>query len=340
MVHAPGQILSMGAAHTVQLIDDPNTFVGIATASAAVVGGGTLYFYKLSAANPHQRRSFQTIELPPKYVPYIHNFGLTKQHVVVVLQPMSMSIGLGDLHRGTMSKAIKPWNKDRLASSIAVVPLDGSNTIFFYLDKPFWSVHVVNTFENATAITMDVNSYPASPWGDPIQDLVNRRNKTARDASLGRPQIYRVILHIAGPLKGKHFISNITSPLQYTDFPVINPSVNGMDYCIFYANEQWTNGVEMGSQAIVRYDLCEGTVKRWHRMNVYPAEPAFLGAGEREEDGWVFFVALHGEEKVSYMHVLNASTMEEVEGVQLPTFIPFSAHGRIFPLGSLKSKQA
>jgi carotenoid cleavage dioxygenase-like enzyme len=214
------------------------------------------------------------------------------------------------------------------------VPLDGSDPIVFPMSTPQWSVHIVNTYENETSVIFDYCSFPDMPFRDPLQLLSTRLNKTARDESQCRAQVKRAVLNLSGPRKGEYSIEALSELPRMVEFPMIDPSKSGAPYCVFYGVEYWhDDGKTQSSIALRRTDLCEnGEKKYWYRENVYPSEPSFVKSKEEgnQNKGYVVFVALHGEEKISKFHVIDAETFEDISETPLPTWMPFTAHGRFF----------
>merc|ERR1712113_219626 len=118
------------------------------------------------------------------------------------------------------------------------------------------------------------------------------------------------------------------------EFPKINPAFVGLPYCVYYALQFRHNAEDFGSFAIMKHNVCDGTVTFWSRPNVYPGEPNFVanGVSGAEEDGIVVFVALDGNKHTPIFVLLDATTMKELEVVELSGgYIPFTAHGTFVP---------
>jgi len=325
-------LVSMGAAHTVPVPgSNGQKWIGvdINTPTVLFMEVPKLIVYSLDAnTDLRKRHVIARMPLAKGFSPYIHAFGITENYALINLQPITMDMTMDVLHSGIMLPAVTDFDKS--ISSIRVIPLNGSAPMTFNLTEPLFSVHIVNSFENDTAVTFLFCNFKHSPFIDPLNTLKYRRNKTLRDRASNRATVVRVTMHIAGPLKGEVIVRQLTQNPQMTEFPAINPAFAGRHNCLFWAIEYWSDGLALGSQAIVRHDMCKGTSLRWHQDNVYVSEPSFVaqqnGTGV-EDDGYIFFVGLHGDEGISRTHVLDASTMTEVMSLALPTFLPFTAHG-------------
>merc|ERR1711920_797791 len=84
--------------------------------------------------------------------------------------------------------------------------------------------------------------------------------------------------------------------------------------------------------AIRKHNVCNDKRVYWSRPDTYPGEPFFIPSmlGE-EDDGVVVFVALDGRTRKSIFVMLDGKTMKELDVIELPGVIPFTAHGNFFP---------
>jgi carotenoid cleavage dioxygenase-like enzyme len=83
--------------------------------------------------------------------------------------------------------------------------------------------------------------------------------------------------------------------------------------------------------AVVKHDVCKGTSSAWYRPDQFPSEPLFIASdnGSEEDDGIVVFTVLDGKAKKSVVHIINATTMADVDEVPFPddVWVPFPTHG-------------
>ena len=64
-------------------------------------------------------------------------------------------------------------------------------------------MHVVNSFENETGVTLDVGAYDEPPFARTgALDIELFLNKTSRDSNSARAVVRRVHMHVSGPLAG------------------------------------------------------------------------------------------------------------------------------------------
>lgn len=119
------------------------------------------------------------------------------------------------------------------------------------------------------------------------------------------------------------------------DMPVINEDmVRSKHYCYVYGLVLKWDNTSLASIALVKKDMCnEGQGDAaWHLDGHYPVEPWFQPSpgATREDDGLILVPVLDGKAEHSYLLVLDAANMTEVARAPLPTYLPYSLHGRFF----------
>jgi beta-carotene 15,15'-monooxygenase/beta,beta-carotene 9',10'-dioxygenase len=289
-----------------------------------------VYTFRSDISGPQARTKIASIELDQ--TPYLHAFGVTSNYAVL---PINHRLGMPNMGHPTLVGKIEGhW------AGVRIVNLDtGKVQTFaedFKEDQAFYHVHVVNSFENATGVTLDLGAYNSTPFAKSAQlDIPMFLNKTARDSNPSRNVVRRVHFHTLGDLVGQTTIQDFPqTPGSSSDFFRINPLHLGKAYCFYYATEWWHDGLNYASMAIIKRNVCEGGLEDrayWSRPEVYPGEPIFVpGDGGTEDEGTLLFIALDGQKERSLFVTLDAKTMGEIAVVELPSRIPFTAHGQFF----------
>jgi len=236
---------------------------------------------------------------------------------------------------------MNPLNPELLGSiveqwqGIHVVSNQGVVTEFD--TEAFTHVHIINSFENATGVTLDVGAYLAgSPFSKSgAMDIPMFLNESARNSNPLRAVPRRIHLHLSGPQSGQAVFQDFTKIAgSHTDFYKTNPAYIGMPYCFYYGTQWWHDGLDYTSMAIMKHDLCTDTTMYWTRPGHYVGEPFFIaGPSGDEDDGILIFVALDGLNRRSTLVTLDAKSMQQVNGTafELEGHIPFTAHGNFFP---------
>jgi len=282
-----------------------------------------VYTFDGSVAGPQPRKKIGSIRTEEPQ--YIHSFGVTKNYVVLVFN-LKLQVNL--LTFSSLLGAI-----DTTWHGIQVMDFAGRWRSF--TTKPFYHVHTINSFENASGIVLDVAFYDVTPFMKNAQlDIFLHLNKTARDSDPVRSGIRRLHLHMTGPANGTVTTEDFMPNTKQVDFMKINPAYEGLPYCVYYAVEWWHDGKSYASMAVLKHNLCTGEKKYWHVKNAYMGEPMFVSSGAdgaAEDDGAVVFVCLFGSSRQSHLVTVDAKTMKTLSSVKLPHHIPFTAHGRFLP---------
>merc|ERR1712113_1305022 len=163
------------------------------------------------------------------------------------------------------------------------------------MGEPFMHVHVVNAFENATGVILDVGAYHSPPFSKTgALDIHMFLNKTQRDANPSKAVMRRLHMHTSGPLAGNVTFTDFSQiPNSHADFYRINDAYIGLHYCFYYATQWWHDGKNYASMAVMKHDVCSDTKTYWTRQDVYVGEPYFIAnPSGQEDDGILVFVAL------------------------------------------------
>jgi beta-carotene 15,15'-monooxygenase/beta,beta-carotene 9',10'-dioxygenase len=289
-----------------------------------------IFTFRGDVSEPQARLKIASVELDQ--TPYLHSFGVTSNYAIL---PMNHKMGVPNFGHPVLSGLIEEhW------AGLHLVDLNTGNVQAFGADfsedQIFCHVHVVNSFENATGVTMDLGAYNSTPFG--ISGALNIpmfKDKSARDSNPVRNVVRRLHLHVSGDLAGQTTMQDFPqTPGSHSDFFRINPLHAGKAYCFYYATEWWHDGSNYANMAIVKRDVCKGGLEDrvyWSRPDVYPGEPMFVPADNgNEDDGTVVFIALDGQKERTLFVTLDAKTMSELDVVELPSRIPFTAHGQFF----------
>lgn len=267
----------------------------------------------------------------------MHSFGVTPNYVIL---PMNLKV--------EMFNILNPLLIDKMKDNwkgIYLVDSSGKQHVFDTEDH-FSHVHFVNSFENDTGVVADIGVHNQNIFShNALMDIALFLNKTARDSWDGRGSVRRFHFHTSGPLAGKTTSEDLLFmgiADENIEFPKVNPAFIGLPYCVYYALQFGHDRGDFGSFAIVKHNVCERKATFWNRPNMYPGEPNFVGNGASnvEDDGIVVFVALDGNTRTSKLVVLNATTMEELDVVDLTVgHIPFTAHGTFIPANARVTRE-
>jgi len=322
--HVDRMSLPFGSAHPLPDLARPGCLYGVDPQRDMI--GSTIKLYRLCDSAPFVRETVASYR--PHYMPYLHSFGISASFAILPMMHFSIDV-IKMIETSLISKAFKAVDVGR-DTRVVLMPLDGSKARVFAIPGDVYFVHVVNCYENATSVILDIGTYDENPFI--FQSSLRLfRNKTARDA-LTANKIERWVMHISGPRAGLLDHSTLSPPGVITDFPQINRGHSTAAYCLYWAIEWKHDFVTYASMAIVRQDVCSGERSYWHREDAYPSEVTFVprsgpNATGAEDDGVLLFTLLDGKSGSSSLMLIDAATMANLDEIPLNATIPFTTHG-------------
>jgi carotenoid cleavage dioxygenase-like enzyme len=215
-----------------------------------------------------------------------------------------------------------------VATTFQAIPFDGGEPLSFTAPSPFTFVHLVNSYQNSTGIVIDMNVLTnAEPW-IAMGDLHILRNKTRRDTNT-KQEVWRYVLHLAGLQKGSVTQERLTKRGRGIEFPKINMQYSTTKHCIYYGQEWFHNDQDLGSMAVIKHDICQGTREYHYHPSRYPTEATFLArpGATTEDDGVLLFAETDGRTGGSNFVVVNATTMSTLVEQPIPVRMTFATHG-------------
>ena len=220
-LHAP----SGGSAHPL-LIPGTQTFVEVLTEMPLGLGNYYVDVYTFDAGVKNGTRT-KLASIETNKLQYMHSFGVTPKYVVLPF----------DICDGGLGPGHAPFIKGKFHDHWqGVHVIDNKGTVQVFDDvPPFFHVHIANTFENATGVTMDFPSSDQIPFNRmAVMDIEAAKNKTGRDLSQPRAQMRRMHFNLETK---KTTVEKLTDNNRDYDFVKINPKYNGLPYCIYYCVE-------------------------------------------------------------------------------------------------------
>jgi carotenoid cleavage dioxygenase-like enzyme len=127
------------------------------------LGQSYVNIYTLSDADGkgHKRRLLK--RLPTKYLRYLHSFSLTEDYAVM---PFNLRVNVPKLLPPNPPSINGALSSDW--ESINVVNLNSdSQEVLTFDTKPFYHVHIANTYQNETGIVFDVTTFDEPPFSSP-----------------------------------------------------------------------------------------------------------------------------------------------------------------------------
>ncbi|CAL1546070.1 unnamed protein product [Lymnaea stagnalis] len=267
-------------------------------------------------------------------VPYMHSFSVTATKAILLASPFYVNVMC-------MAKKAEPfscldWHPEE-KSTLYIVTLKSGKVTTVHLDNVF-SMHHVNAYDvGKQEIIMDLSTYPSPDFVKHLQ-LHVMRDPLARNSFDAHARLKRFSINLKKLEVREIPIDSNPRPSLATllDMPVINEAYRSKHYCYVYGLVLKTDNVTLSNIAIVKKDLCSnGTGDRaWQAPGNYPVEPWFVARPDArvEDDGVLLLPVLDGNRRSTYLAILDARTLTLVNRAELPTNIPYSLHGRFFPV--------
>jgi carotenoid cleavage dioxygenase-like enzyme len=249
----------------------------------------------------------------------MHDFAVTKDHVIFILCPLVFSFENVRERGGVFS-----WEPAR-GTRLGVMPRSGGNTdVRWYDTDACYVFHPMNAYEDGDAIVLDVARYGRLDFMTPKAV----ENLSYRDDNAARMHRWRIDRRAGGVR---------STPLDdvIAEFPRVDERRIGRRHRFGYTAAR-ESGVEDGSRpewtSVRKYDLERGTTEtRRYGAGNGAGEPLFVPRtpGADEDDGWVLVLLYDQTRNASRFDVLDARaiTDDPVATVWLPHRVPYGFHG-------------
>jgi carotenoid cleavage dioxygenase-like enzyme len=279
---------------------------------------------------PHERRRRVVGRWSPRRLPYVHSFGLTPRHALLVAHPFSVN-PISFL-----------WSNAGFINHFRWRPSEGTRIIDIeretgrireYETENMFVFHVANAFEDSDGLVLDL-------LANEDTSFIERTRVRSMERQV--PDIKARFLRLRLQPGQKRAIVEPLTDVGF-EFPCINyRRFSGASY-------QWCWGASNGHDrsryrsAVVKIDLHTGNSQHFEQDDWIFGEPLFVarpGATE-EDDGVLVSVATRARETASALVVFDAATLEPRAWAEVPVSIPLGFHGSFFLEGghSRQSKQ-
>lgn len=250
-------------------------------------------------------------------VPYIHSFGLTPAHAVLVAHPFTVKpIDMLWSNRGYIEHF--DWRPQEGTRLIVMDRTTGATRE--HLTDPLFVFHTVNAFERDGATVLDLLAY-SNP--DIVSDLqVDRMAEQLPDL---RPSLLRISMR---PGWERATVERLSE--SGFEFPSTNyKRVNGRDYRFAWGASDGPQAGGGYASSIVKVDVRTGASTSFaDDVHVF-GEPVFVARpqGSDEDDGVLVTVGSRKDTDTSVLAIIDAKTMAFVASAEVPHAIPLGFHG-------------
>ena len=251
----------------------------------------------------------------------IHDFAVTRDHVVFILCPLVFSFENVAARGGVFS-----WEPER-GTRLGVMPRSGgTRDVRWFETDASYVFHPLNAYEEGGKVVLDVARYGRFEFMTPsaMRDPAWTGDAMAR--------LHRWTIDLAGGGVRSMPLDDVSC-----EFPRVDARRVGLKHRFGYAAVETEAEHPMpGWSAVRRYDLERGSFEtRSFGRRAGCGEPLFVprSATAAEDDGWVIVLVYDGDRDASDFYVLEAGNIagEAVARIKLPHRIPYGFHGNWVP---------
>ena len=252
-----------------------------------------------------------------KRVPYIHTFGLTPRHAILVAQPF------------TVSPVKMLWSSKGYIDHFDWHPEEGTRLVLIdrsggavreHVTDAFFLFHTVNAFERGDETVLDVLSYPDADINASL-----RTERMAAELPELRPSLVRITMRPGVERATVEKLSDVGFEFPSTNYP----RASGRPYRFAYGASDGHKTGGAYTSAIVKVDTGTGHAASFSDDTHIFGEPLFVArpGGDDEDDGVLLTVGAAQDAESSILAVIDARTMAPVASAAVPSLIPLGFHG-------------
>jgi carotenoid cleavage dioxygenase-like enzyme len=290
-------------------------------ASGSLVNVGTsfgakseIWFFRQSK---HGKRREVEGKLALKRVPYIHAFGVTDRHALLIDQPLTVN-PLSMLFSNRAFIRHFRWRPERGTRLWKLSRQTGALTA--YETEALFCFHTVNAFEDGEDVVFDFLAYDDASVVDTLYTAA-----LARGLPSIAPRLVRARLK-----PGKKSVQLETLSDARFDLPQIAYRThNGKPYRFVWGTA-FTPLPGGGAEAVVhKVDVSSGDAQRYSDPELIYGEPVFVPrpGASAEDDGVLLAVGSHLSEERTRLAVIDAANLTLIASCEAPLSIPLGFHG-------------
>lgn len=253
-----------------------------------------------------------------KRVPYLHSFGLSPRHAVIVDHPLTVNpLTLLWSNRGFIEHF--KWQPER-GTRLWKLRRD-SGVWTDYQTEALFCFHTVNTFDDGDDVVVDFLAFD-----DPSAVAFFKTERLASGAL--PPFLPRYVRARLSPGK-RHAELELLSGQGFELPNIAYRQLHGKPYETVWGAALAEDGKQGWSSEIVRVALEKDAVARFSEPHMTYGEPVFVprpGSANADE-GVVLTVGSHAVDERSVLAVLDATTLEPLARCQVDSSIPLGFHG-------------
>ena len=248
---------------------------------------------------------------------YVHSFGLTERHVVLV--EFSLVVNPLKLVAGRPFAASLDWAPER-GSTFHLIDRSTGEVAARHDGPAFFCFHHINAYEDGDEVVVDLCAYEDASI---VKSLyLDRMRDGSGSFAPAVPRRFRL-----GP---RGLRDEVLAEVPF-ELPRINYGrCNGRPYRYAYGASANAPGGFLN--VALKLDVKERSFEVWQEVGCYPSEPVFVESPDArvEDDGVALSVVLDTRSGNSFLLVLDAGSWTEMARAEVPQHVPLGFHGQFF----------
>jgi beta,beta-carotene 9',10'-dioxygenase len=281
-------------------------------------------FRRVDTGDPGLLQGSTIASRPVREPSYIHSFGMSEQHLLLVefplvVNPLSLLLWLRPYIENFR------WKPER-GTRIHVFDRESGRHVRTVVADPFFAFHHVNAYDDEDgSVVVDLVAYDDAS----VIESFYLHRLAEPDVRIPPGTLRRLRVPLAG--SERRLRAEVLSPtaieLPNIDYAALNTSPR-----LRFVYGVGLRGDRGFYDQLVKVDVRSGETATWHEPDCYPGEGVFVGRPGRvaEDDGVVLSVVLDAAVGTSFLLVLDAASFTEVARAELPHPVLLGYHGQFY----------
>lgn len=285
-------------------------------------GFGVLVVYRIGADG----RLREAVPLRIGNTPMVHDFTITRSHLVVILPPLFLDPGAG----GSLLDSLV-WRPERPARVLVIDKAALSRPRILEMPAHF-TFHYGNAWEDSAGVVR----LDAARYDDPSVMFEMLRAVMRGELKPGRPARHHLVR--IDPAKGAVSETPLTEAGRSVEFPHVDRRRTGRRYrkVTLLMDMPGAESRHPMPNAVGRLDVETGALAGYaYPPTTMPEEHVFVPrpGGDSEDDGWLLGTGLDFAAGATRLNVFDAARPEDgpVASARLPYALPLGLHGIFVP---------
>jgi carotenoid cleavage dioxygenase-like enzyme len=263
---------------------------------------------------------------------YIHSFGMSERHVVLVefplvVNPISLLLWLRPYIENFR------WKPGR-GTRIHIFDRETGAHVRSATADPFFAFHHVNAYDDADgSVVVDLVAYDDAS----VIESFYLQRLSEPDVRIPPGTLRRLRVPLTESAEsaergtGRRLTAEVMSPTPL-ELPSIDYARRNTSPDLRYVYGVSVRGERGFYDRLVKIDVRAGSTASWEEPECYPGEGVFVGRPGRtaEDDGVVLSVVLDAARGTSFLLVLDAASFTEIARAELPHPVLLGYHGQFY----------